>query len=308
MTGPATGTTIITGGTGGLGRQTALRLSAAGRTVLLTGRDDRRTGDAARRISAETGHRVVAAPLDLASLTSVRRFAEDFPARGLPPLHAIVCNAGVQVVQGVARTEDGLETTFAVNHLAHLLLVELLLPHMAEPGAVVLVSSGTHNPAERTGMPAPRLTDAAAMADPAPDADGSAAEGRRRYTTSKLCNVLTAYELARRLKEEGRDIRVNAFDPGLMPGTGLARDYSPVQRLAWRYVLPALTVLPFLNIRTPRASGAALAALVTGPAHADVTGAYFRGRRPARSSEQSYDTAAARRLWEGSAELLGLPG
>jgi len=86
-------------------------------------------------------------------------------------------------------------------------------------------------------MPAPHYTSAADLAGP----DTSAEEGRRRYTTSKLCNVLFTYELDRRV---GDGVSVNAFDPGLMPGSGLARDYPPVQRLAWRFLFPALRVLP----------------------------------------------------------------
>lgn len=294
-------TAIVTGGTGGLGYQTARRL-AADRSVVLTGRNGRRTAEAAARLTTETGGHVIAETLDLASLTAVRRFAEDLPHRGLPPLDTIVCNAGVQIVHGVSRTEDGFETTFAVNHLAHLLLIELLLPRMTGRAGIVLVSSGTHDPDRVTGMPAPRLTSARSMAHPTDD--GTPADGRRRYTTSKLCNVMTAYELDRRMKTAGSDIRVNAFDPGLMPGTGLARDYSRLQRLAWRYALPALTLLPFLGVRTPRASGAALAALATDP---PAGGLYLEGRRPVRSSKESYDQAKAARLWRESAALLNLP-
>ena len=89
-------------------------------------------------------------------------------------------------------------------------------------------------------MPDPRYTSAAELAHPR--VEQSADDGRRRYTTSKLCNVLFTYELDRDGRAQG--VTVNAFDPGLMPGSGLARDYPPLQRLAWRYLLPALRVLP----------------------------------------------------------------
>ncbi|WP_052424017.1 SDR family NAD(P)-dependent oxidoreductase [Nonomuraea candida] len=300
MTG--TGTVLITGGTGGLGYETAGRLAAArpGWTVLITGRDARRADDAARRLSAGSGGHVVGARLDLASLAEVRAFAAELPGRGLPPLRGIVCNAGTQVVRGITYTEDGFETTFAVNHLAHFLLVNLLLPAVAGEARIVFVASDTHDPARRTGMPAPRW---AAPAELARSPRGeSPREGRRRYTTSKLCNVLTAYELARRRP----DLRVNAFDPGLMPGTGLARDYSRLHLLAWRHVLPALALLPGLGVRTAGRSGAALAALVAAPRFAAVTGAYFSGLRAVRSSEASYSPELAADLWRGSAELAGL--
>jgi hypothetical protein len=121
--------------------------------------------------------------------------------------------------------------------------------------------------------------------------------------------VLLTYELDRRLKsgECGRTpITVNAFDPGLMPGTGLARDYSGIQAFAWRYLLPALTVLPGINVHTPGKSAQALARLVTDPALETTSGQYFSGFRSTRSSTDSYDRAKAADLWRISIELTGL--
>jgi hypothetical protein len=163
----------------------------------------------------------------------------------------------------------------------------------------VFVASGTHDPAKTTGMPAPRYTSAADLAHPA---DDQPADGRRRYTTSKLCNVLFAYELDRRLGCGAKGVTVNTFDPGLMPGSGLARDYSAIGRWGWRYVLPLLRVLP--NVNSARSSGARLAALVTDPRFDDVTGSYFEGKRPIPSSSDSYDREKALDLWETSERLL----
>ena len=172
--------------------------------------------------------------MDLASLTSVRAFVENVRAAGLPPLHAIVCNAGVQVVSGTEWTEDGVEMTFGVNHLGHFALVQGLLDELAHPARIVVVSSGTHDPSKHTGMPDPSYTSAADLAQPRAE---QSHDGRRRYTTSKLCNVLFTYELDRRLGHGGQGVTVNAFDPGLMPGSGLARDYPPTA--ATRVALPA---------------------------------------------------------------------
>src|SRR6185437_1086111 len=141
-------------------------------------------------------------------------------------------NAGVQVVDGVRRSADGYELTFATNHLGHFLLVQLVLEHMAEPGRIVFVSSGTHYGLPRSiGFPGPRWQDPEVLADAdAAAGDPSPRAGRVRYSTSKLANIYCVYELARRLA--GRNVTVNAFDPGLMPQTGLDRDYPPrVQRL-----------------------------------------------------------------------------
>lgn len=314
----ASNTMIITGGNAGLGYECARAVAAnPDWHVVLACRDAARATGAVERLRTESGSaRVEALPLDLASLASVRRFAADFAARDLPPLRAIVCNAGLQVVSGTTYTEDGFETTFGVNHLGHFLLVNLLLGELVAPAPIVFVSSGTHDPAQRTGMPAPRYRDARALAfpdrypDPSAVGESPGAIGRRRYTTSKLCNILCAYELDRRLRvadhgATGRPIAVDIFDPGLMPWSGLARDYGRAQRLIWRAVMPALRlVVP--NVNSPAASGVALARLATDPALEGVSGRYFEGRREIPSSEESYDERKAAELWEGSAGLVGL--
>lgn len=316
----ATGqTAIITGGNTGLGFHCARAIAAAGAGwhVVIASRDRAKAAAAVERLIADTGNaRIEALPLDLASLASVRRFAADLAARGGPPLRAVVCNAGLQIVSGTTYTADGFETTFGVNHLGHFLLVNLLLRQLAAPARIVFVSSGTHDPARRTGMPAPRYRDARSLAwpdrhpDPEADGAGPGAIGRRRYTTSKLCNVLCAYELSRRLHGEGlstpeRPIAVTAFDPGLMPGSGLARDYGPLQRLVWRAVFPALRLFG-PNVNSVGSSGKALARVVLDPALAGVTGMYFQGVTPVPSSTESYDERKAAELWETSAELVGL--
>lgn len=228
-----------------------------------------------------------------------------YSARGqMPPLKAIVCNAGVQIISGLTFNTDGFETTFAVNHLGHFLLVNLLLGQLVPVARIVVVSSGTYNPDQFTGMPKPIYSSARSAAKPQPEADGATA-GRRAYTTSKLCNVMFAYELSRRLRAKGREaITVNAFDPGLMPGTGLARDYSRAQKFIWNYALPALRFIPGVN--STRRSGRDLARLVLDPALEAATGRYFVGRRELPSSKQSYDESQAAELWEASAEMVGL--
>jgi NAD(P)-dependent dehydrogenase (short-subunit alcohol dehydrogenase family) len=261
---------VMTGGGRGLGLEARKAMEAAGKEVVAPGRDR----------------------LDLASLASVRDFAGTIEG----PVEAIVCCAGMQTLGPTTFTEDGVEATFQVNHLSHFLLVSLLLDRLAADGRVVVVSSGTHDPDLRTGMPKPHYESAEKVARPEPT--DSPAEGRRRYTTSKLCNVLFVYELARRTA-----LAVNAFDPGLMPGTGLAREYTPFQRFVWTRIMPVLTpIVP--NVNTPARSGAALARLATAPELARVTGAYFMGERVRGSSVASYDRDKAQDLWETSERLI----
>jgi hypothetical protein len=157
-----------------------------------------------------------------------------------------------------------------------------------------------------TGFPAPRYTTARQLAHPSDPVDEHPMRaGRRRYAASKLCNILAAYEFARRIPAQVATF--NAFDPGQMPGTGLARDHPGIFRFAWRRVMPALTVIPGINRHTPTQSGAALARLVLDPQLADTTGKYFNLEREVRSSVESYDTRNAADLWETSIALTAAP-
>jgi hypothetical protein len=133
--------------------------------------------------------------------------------------------------------------------------------------------------------------------------------GRRRYATSKLCNVLTTYGLARRISNGGlgsRTVTANAFDPGLMPGTGLARDYGGFTAFAWRYLPPALIAVPGVNAHSVGRSASALARLVFDPGLGNVTAQYFSGINPRRSSADSYDRAKSTDLWAAGCEMVGL--
>jgi NAD(P)-dependent dehydrogenase (short-subunit alcohol dehydrogenase family) len=242
-------TMIITGGNCGLGFDCAKSFLAGDWGdewhVIIACRDATRAQEAVALLKKETGNNSIEEmPLDLASLASVRNFVRLLSERKdeLPPIRAAVFNAGLQVVSGTKYTEDGFETTFGVNHLGHFLLANLLLKLIKAPARLVFVSSGTHDPKKKTGMPDPEFTSARALAFPDKSEDEAGEEkkgsssssdkgdvwiGRLRYTTSKLCNVFCAYEMARRLApdEDDKDkdepiISVTAFDPGLMPGTG----------------------------------------------------------------------------------------
>ena len=301
-----TPTFIVTGGNTGLGFQCASALDADhGRVVVIACRDVKAAEPAAQKLR-RGGGRVEVLPLDLSKQSSVHAFVDEFRARKLPPLTGVVCNAGGQNVGAPTRTAEGFETTFGVNHLGHYLLARLLLPDLAPGGRITFVASNTHDPEQKTGMPAPRYEGAEAAAH---DFEPGAEAGKRRYTTSKLCNILTVYELAQRLAASPdprlQSIRVNAFDPGMMPGTGLAQSYPPLLRFAWRYVLPALTLVQ-RNVNTPAKSGRRLARLAAG-SETGVTGKYFSDGRETQSSELSLNKTIAADLWNGSADMTHLP-
>jgi NAD(P)-dependent dehydrogenase (short-subunit alcohol dehydrogenase family) len=291
-------TVVVTGATSGLGRRTAERLARdPSLHVVGTGR----SADATVRILRGTA--IEPLPLNLGSQEDVARFAAELCTGDRPPLAALIANAGIQVTSPTI-SADGFEATFAVNHLGHVALIARLLAAGALPrgSRIVLVASGTHDPDLRTGMPAPRIASARELATPAPDTESAVTAGRRRYTTSKLANVLTTYELARRL--EPRGVTVTAFDPGLMPGTGLARDASPLERVAFATVMRAMVVLP--GVSTPARAARELARMATDPGYAGVTGRYVSIDRERSSSRQSYDERLQHALWTESLELLGL--
>lgn len=309
-------TTIITGANRGLGYETALALAEdTSLTLILAGRDLGSLESAARRISSATGNAsLVPMYLDLANLISVRAFAAELRARTLPPLTKIICNAGIARPDVGERSADGYELTFAVNHLGHFLLVNLLLDRLQPPARIFFVSSGAHDPAGAGGpMSRPRYVKAEWLAYPERDPrlkDEGRSGGSRAYATSKLCNVLCTYELDRRLQASGmstreRPITVNAFDPGLVAGTGIARHRKPLMRFVWHYVLPGMSRLLGFG-RSAQQVGSDLAYLATAPELAEVSGKYFSGREMIDSSADSQDRAKATDLWQTSVELSRL--
>ncbi|OYU16126.1 MAG: dehydrogenase [Alphaproteobacteria bacterium PA4] len=294
-----TRTIVMTGATTGIGAA-ALAHWPAPATRLIVGA---RKGHVA---GAET------LPLDLASLTSVRGFADGvIAALGGARIDALVLNAGGQRPDTDARSVDGHELTFATNHLAHYLLLRLLLPQLAPGARIVITSSGTHDPAERTGVPPPRHADARRLADPAgdPTRDANAiTAGMRAYSASKLCNLMTALTLAETPDAASNAWIVTAYDPGLTPGTGLARSQMwPVRALIWP-LLPLLQ--PFRpGMNSLAAAGRGLADLATdarppaGRVYASLRKGVLTWPDP---SVLAQDAAARAQLWADSARLTGL--
>src|SRR5246127_642486 len=306
---------VITGGNTGMGFACANAIlkspNGAPWHVILACRDKGRAQAAVDQLTdgAIAVGQVEVMSLDLASLASVRAFAAELKKRlntgTIPPLHAVVCNAGVNPLNTKTVTADGFESTFGINHLGHFLLVNELLPALHSPARVVVVASGVHDPAQKSGVPAPAWNNPAALAHgelgPAAVSDKAFASGQRRYSTSKLANVYFTYALARRLPA---GITANAFDPGLMPGTGLMREAPAPFRFVLRHIPIALLRRLFSpNVHTAQESGEALASLVTDPELNRTTGRYFEGRRQIRSSDESYNDERAAELWNASVTL-----
>ena len=274
-------TVLVTGATSGIGRATALGLATMGAHVAITGRDRGRTEDAAREIRAAGGRDVDVFVADLSSQAQVRRLASEV-LEGLSRIDVLVNNVG-----GYWNTRhvtaDGLERTFALNHLAPFLLTNLLLDRLerSAPARVVTVASNAH----ATG----RI-----------DFDDLQGEqsysGGRAYSQSKLANVLFTYQLARRLR--GSAVTANVLHPGVVRTSFGAEDPARIQRL----------LVPFLRpvMKSPAQGAATSIHLASAPELEQVSGRYFANRRPTRSSARSYDQAVAARLWEASADLVRL--
>ncbi len=278
-------------------------------------------GRVAARLLIERGHRVIGGvceegspagveerSLDLGDLESVRDFAA-----GLREIKidALLLNAGVQGYDLRARTRQEIERTFGVNHLGHYLLARLLVPQVANGGALVFTTSATHDPAEKIGVPTPRHARAEWLAYPERDPEvdrGPMKAGLRAYTASKLCNVMTARRLAREPDVIARGLRVHAFDPGLVAGTGLVRTGPFVLR---RVVWPMLSVMkPVLRGSNGVAeAGRALADLGEGSAGVgDEVYCSLRGGQVVEMapSVMAQDDAAGERLWRESAVIAQL--
>jgi retinol dehydrogenase 14 len=280
--GPMAGRTVlVTGATGGIGRATALGLAALGAHLAITGRDRGSTQGAAGEVRAAGGGQVEVFVADLSAQSQVRRLAEEALQR-LSRIDVLVNNVGGHWNTRHV-TADGLERTFALNHLAPFLLTNLLLDRLQQsvPARVVTVSSNAH-------------------AQGRIDFDDLQGErsysGARAYSQSKLANVLFTYELARRLP--ATSVTANALHPGVTRTSFGAEDPGGVQRL----LVPLMR--PFM--KAPAQGAATSIHLASAPDLEQVTGRYFANRKPKRSSKASYDQAAAARLWQVSAELVGL--
>lgn len=298
---------LITGGTAGLGYHCAIAIARQHPEyqVVIASRSD--PNDAATSINRLLNQKNVRyLRLDLSSLTEVRSFAKRWEGKNYPPIQALLLNAGLQFPREVQYTVDGFESTFGINHVGHALLFSLLQSHLSDTARIVVTSSGTHDPAQKTGMPDAKYTTASELAHPTPESAKNNA-GRQRYSTSKLVNVLWMYALHRRRQKSWT---VVAFDPGLMPGTGLAREANAVVRFLWSNVLPHL--LPLLrilsgnsNIHPPEKSGSTLAWLAVSPDVASTSGVYYEERKQIKTSEASYDEEKQEDLWEWTAKNTG---
>ncbi|MDX2264734.1 MAG: SDR family NAD(P)-dependent oxidoreductase [Hyphomicrobiales bacterium] len=282
---------VVTGATSGLGLEAVKSLCENPTHHVLVGAREPNKATALAALVRAGQVRVI--PLDTSSLKSVDRFADAVTDEIGPDgrIAGLANNAGLQIF-GDELSADGYDMTFAANYLGHFKLTHLLLDRLAPGAAVVTTASGTHDPndrlARRFNFRGGLFPNAAAVATGTLSSDGDVAQtGRDRYATSKLCCVLMTKEMARRVPA-GR-ARFIAFDPGLMPGTNLARQFPAPVRFAWHKVMPAMArVWP--GVSSASQSGAALAKLLSDKNLAPGTGLHMdyglRHTNPSRDAQR----------------------
>ena len=285
-------TAIVTGANTGIGKETVVDLATRGARVIMACRSLKRGEAAKKEIVERTGSNNVAVKhLDLASLRSIRAFAEDVNSNEAR-LDILVNNAAFTNTTGFTKTEDGFERTMGVNHLGHFLLTNLLVDLLKKsaPSRVVVVSSRAHEgllewlSGRELGLNFEKMTSDISY------------EGHRAYAESKLANVLFTRELARRLKETG--VTANSLHPGAI-STELQKTHPP-----WfQYTFSTLTKIIGKTVEEGAQTQIYLAVSeeVEG-----VTGLYFADCEETEPSKNAQDDVAAEKLWEVSAKLVGL--
>jgi NAD(P)-dependent dehydrogenase (short-subunit alcohol dehydrogenase family) len=272
---------LITGATSGIGQAAALALAKMGATVAVVGRSEERAQATVAKIKNEAGNQNVEYLLaDLSVQSQVRQLAENFKAR-YKHLDVLVNDAGAIFLRRQL-SADGIEMTFAVNHLAYFLLTNLLLDTLkaSAPTRVVNVASNSHL-GQHLDFENLQLE--------------HGYNPMRAYGRSKLCNLYFTYELARRLN--GTGVTVNAMHPGFV-ATNMGTNNGRLVRL----FLPLI----HLNSLTPEQGARTVVYLASSPDVETVTGKYFVREREVASDPASYNEAAAKRLWKISEEMTGM--
>lgn len=272
---------MVTGATSGIGKVTARELAQMGATVIIVGRNPEKSENAVKQIRRETGNPAVEFMLaDLSSQKEIRQLVQDFKKR-YDRLHVLVNNAG-SIFLARRESVDGIEMTFALNHLGYFLLTNLLIDALqaSAPSRIINVSALLHKWAKIN------FDDLQ---------NREMYIGVRAYPQSKLCNLYFTYELARRM--EGTGVTANALHPGVV-ATNLGVNDNRFGRVMRRLINFALI--------NPEEGAQTIIYLAASPDAQTVTGKYFVKQKAVSSSQASYNQAVASRLWCVSAELTGL--
>ncbi|WP_438854493.1 SDR family NAD(P)-dependent oxidoreductase [Agromyces sp. M3QZ16-3] len=294
-------TVVLTGPTRGIGAAMLERLLAhpARPDLVLLARDPQGLETAVRR-ARDAGRSAIGIRLDLADLRSVDAAVEEIQhrmARGdVASPNAVMLNAGAQFGDRRGTSVQGIEQTFAVNVVAQHALVRGLLPLVAPGSHVVLMGSSTHRGRLQSFglLPSPRSASPEELAEvDRSEAGATRQAGGRAYSDSKRALVTLAHAWARRAAASGH--RLNTYDPGLVPGTGLTRTLPEFAFWGWEHVMPAMAVLP--GATTPRRTARHAVDLLLGDRHAGLHGGYVEIGRVTLPAEPTLDLARQEELF-----------
>jgi NAD(P)-dependent dehydrogenase (short-subunit alcohol dehydrogenase family) len=272
----------ITGANAGLGKETALALAKQGAHIVMFCRNAQKAETARQEIIRQTGNsHIEIIPCDLADLASVRRAAAEFK-RNHTQLHVLVNNAGFMTLEQQT-SHNGLEATFAVNYLAHVLLTLLLLDILkaSAPARIINLTSRVHKMAKLD------LDDL--MMENTPY------KGFTAYANSKLASILFTYHLAKQL--EGSGVTVNAVDPGMVDTEFGDKVGIPAGMRIFTFFLR-----PW--VKQPPEGALTSIKLASDPSLASTTGTFWTKEKPAKSSPVSHDTTLQTRLQAKALVLL----
>jgi len=307
--------TIVTGANTGLGYEVSRYLAEGGNEVILACRSEERANRAIEKIKRLHPNALVSfMQLDLADAASIRQFVETFSASG-KKLHVLVNNAGVMPSFKDSKrqfTKENFELTVGTNYLGHFLLTNLLLDELKKTGGeengdarIINITSSIHDP-DSVKRKTRQLRELKPL-----DFENfflftaGSYNGLQAYKNSKTAAVMFTYELARRL--DGTHVTANCVDPGFMPTTELMRSAGGVQKFVNRYILHGL--LRFTKTtRTVQQGATAVCALITDDKYKGVTGKYFKETTESKSSTESLDEEAQKKLWQLSGGYVKMEG
>ncbi|MBR8829987.1 MAG: hypothetical protein N5P05_000465 [Chroococcopsis gigantea SAG 12.99] len=319
MNQPKQPTVIVTGTSSGVGLYGAKALVNRGAYVIMACRNIAKTEAAADELGIpKDGYKIL--PIDLASLESVRGFVKDFRSTGRE-LASLVCNAAIYMplLKQPLWSPEGYELSMATNHLGHFLLCNLLLEDFKSSGypdrRLVILGTVTHNPDELGGKipPQPDLGNLEGFAkgfkNPISMADGKKFEPVKAYKDSKVCNILTMRELHRRY-HDSTGITFTSLYPGCVAETPLFRNHYPL----FQKLFPLFQKHITGGYVSQELAGERVADVVLDPEYKQ-SGAYWswgnRQKKEGKSfvqkvSPQARDDARAEKMWDLSAQLVGI--
>ncbi|XP_004502118.1 short-chain dehydrogenase TIC 32 B, chloroplastic-like isoform X2 [Cicer arietinum] len=282
-------TALITGGSSGIGAETARVLAKRGVRVVIGARDLKKASEVRENIQRESPKaEVILLEIDLSSFCSVQRFCTEFLALDLP-LNILINNAGI-FSQDLEFSEDKIEMTFTTNYLGHFLLTEILLDNMIETaektniqGRIINVSSVIHSWVKRDGF---CFTDIL---------NGKNYNGTRTYAQSKLANILHAKEIARQLKVRNARVTINAVHPGIVK-TGIIRDHKGL-------IIGSLFFIASKLFKSTSQGASTTCYVALSPKTEGVSGKYFTDCNESKCSGLANDEFEAQKLWNNTHAL-----